>query len=175
MKNHVVSRDKSSQRRSASEGIARRFELFLTMQIPVLLLISALAILCAGCSRNSDSSDKNESHIQGDKRALAVFATNTAAGEIISAGNFLRDLQMQGRLPGISKDDHGDVKAKEVTLSDPEQYPISRTFHVEKKGDNSNSRFCYTFVRATKMSGWQLEKAWRENSEGQTVEEWPVK
>ena len=37
---------------------------------------------------------------------------NSTASATVEAGKFLRDLHEQGNLPGLSKDDHGELKAK---------------------------------------------------------------
>jgi len=143
----------------------------------VLILQFGIVILTGGCTKERDAGNllaKQPRGEENDPKAVAIFSTNIVAGEIISAGNFLRDLQLLGRLPGFTKGEHGNATAKEVTLSEPEQYPISRTFFATKVGDKSNSMYWYTFVRATKLSGWQLKKAWRTDAQGKEVEEFPV-
>src|SRR6266446_398213 len=124
--------------------------------------VSILAVLLlVGCSGS-----------RTEKKLLEMAVTNAATIETIAASDFLVGLHKQGRLPGDSKDDHGEVKCKDVPVSNPRQetYPISRTFDVVKNGGQST--YHYTVVRLSKGSEWQLQRAWRSDAKGDIVEEW---
>ncbi len=49
----------------------------------------------------------------------------------------------------------------------------SVTFLVNETGEAFTNH--YTLVRPDKGAAWRLDKAWRTNPRGRTVEEWPVK
>ena len=123
-------------------------------------VVLGVLLLATGCSSK-------------EKRVLDSFATNSVMTETVAAGNFLLGLHKQGRLPGDSKDEHGEVKSDNVPLSNSkETYPLSRAFHLVKKGDAATNH--YMVVRASKESGWELQRAWRTDSEGKIIEEWPT-
>jgi hypothetical protein len=105
---------------------------------------------------------------------LVSCASYKARTEAESGGDFLFRLHQKGQLPGDTKDDHGKVTCY-LSPRDLEQlvYPLSRTYQVVKKGDSSTNN--YTVVRLTKHSPWQLQRAWRTDSQGRVTEEWAVK
>ncbi len=127
-----------------------------------LLYIFALGIVSqlVGCSTNS-------SHV------LASISTNSVTAEIIAGGEFLRALQEQGRLVWVSKDDHGQMTTGEQPWSQFKEvkYPFSVTFYITKNGDSCTNH--YTVMRESKDAVWQLRKAWKTDSKGYTVKEWP--
>jgi hypothetical protein len=83
-----------------------------------------------------------------------------------AAKKFLKNLKENGQQPGWSKDDHGAFR------SYPEVSPDSVTFNLQKNGDSSI--YHYTVTRSSKDSPWKLQKAWRTDQSGQTIEEYPV-
>jgi len=94
-----------------------------------------------------------------------------------SGGEFLVGLHKKGLLPGDSKNSHGEMVSDRFTLPSSQakdvDYPFSQTFHWNVLGETFTNN--YTVVRTSKESAWQLQKAWRTDSAGQVVEEWPVK
>ncbi len=97
----------------------------------------------------------------------------TARREAESGGDFLVRLNQKGQLPGSARDDRGKISCylspkdlKEVN------YPLSRTYQVVKAGDSSTNN--YAIIRLRKHSGWQLQRAWRTDSQGSVTEEWVV-
>jgi hypothetical protein len=101
---------------------------------------------------------------------------NPIAREVVSAYNYLLDLHRQNRIPGDSKDMHGTIRPIELELTPPYvvKYPFFWTFYVHVNGEGSFTN-CYTVGRETGASVWHLQRAWRTDSEGQTVKEWPIK
>ena len=96
---------------------------------------------------------------------------------VSSAGNFFVDLKNQGRLPGISKGRHGKgasdgLFTSDSWLSQKIKYPFSLTFHIVFTGDTLTNH--YTMVLPSKDSSWRLQKAWRTDSKGHVIKEWPV-
>ena len=124
----------------------------------VVLLAAALCL--SGCSSTQS-------------RALHAAEKSPVTIEAASAGDFLLSLREQGQLPGVSKGEHGEIQF-DFSFPLPKQvaYPFSPTFQVSIKGRTFINH--YTVLREAKDSAWQLQKAWRTDLQGRTVEEWPV-
>lgn len=107
-------------------------------------------------------------------RALRAAKKNPVAIEAASGGDFLLGLREQSKLPGVPKDAHGDIRF-DFSFPLPEQvtYPFSPSFQVSIKGQTLINH--YTVLREAKDSPWQLQKAWRTDSQGRIVEELPVR
>jgi hypothetical protein len=92
----------------------------------------------------------------------------------IDAGEYLIGRLKEGKLPGISKDDHGSMVAANAKPHEgqTESYPLVRVIVLRKNGDTSE--YFYGVVRESAGAPWQLQKAWRANPEGKVVEEYPV-
>jgi hypothetical protein len=105
-----------------------------------------------------------------------VAKDSQAAKETAEAGNCLFDMHQQGKLPGDSKDMHGEMTSDMIPWSEvqsnQEVYPISRTFHVAITGESFTKN--YTLVKLSEVSSWQLKQAWRIDSDGH-ITEWPLK
>ena len=112
--------------------------------------------------------------ISGSAALLVSCASYTAKTQAKSGGDFLLRLHHRGELPGDSKDNHGKITCR-LSPSDLEQvsYPLSWTYQVVKTGDTSTNS--YTVMRLTRHSAWQLQRAWRTDSQGHVIEEWTVK
>jgi len=110
----------------------------------------------------------------GAASSLVSCASYTARTEAKSGGDFLFRLHQKSQLPGDTKDEHGKITCY---LSPTELgeiiYPLSRTYQVVKNGDSSTNN--YTIIRLTNNSHWQLQRAWRTDSQGRVTEEWAVK
>lgn len=81
---------------------------------------------------------------------------------------FFHGLKSEGRLPGWSKG--------ETTTFDGAfhfQPPDSATFEGEKRDDPS-SIYHYIIIRTSQDSPWKLQKAWRTDSTGKVLEEYPI-
>ena len=125
------------------------------------LVILMCGFLGSGCSSEKEQMRK-------------LMRTDPIALQVVSAGEFLKDMRDQGRLPGISKNEHGKIKTDQVSLdSEKELYPISNTFHFTKNG--SPFTYHYSVARPTEDESWQLQRAWRTDRDGRILEEWPVK
>jgi hypothetical protein len=85
-----------------------------------------------------------------------------------SAMIFLHSLQKKGCLPGWSKKDKVAGKTVDFHI----RLPDSGTCDVAKEGDSTI--YHYQFGRASKNSPWKLEKAWRTDKNGHTIEEYSV-
>jgi len=106
----------------------------------------------------------------GAASSLVGCASYTVKREAKSGGDFLIGLHKKSQLPGDTKDEHGKITCY-LSPTDLKQnsYPLSRTYQVVKKGDSSTNN--YTIIRLTKHSPWQLQRAWRTDSQGRVTEE----
>jgi hypothetical protein len=118
-------------------------------------------------------------------RSVGMVITNEIFLETGHAGEFLKKMHDDGNLPGVSKDDHGNFSSDEFTYlysnnvngivfsnAGTITYPLSRTFHLVKNGETSTNNFA--LVKNSKDSDWKLQRAWETDSNGQTIQEWPV-
>jgi hypothetical protein len=131
-----------------------------------------LLIFCS-CTHNGKlSSDAAEfCRLAGLAKNSDVWLETGTAHEV------LVQLHDQGKLPGDSKDAHGQVtcdipqlivsnKVVEMT------YPASRTFHVVITGETTTNN--YMLLKLSKDSSWKLQRAWEVDINGQVIKEWPV-
>ena len=123
-----------------------------------LIVVTTLAF--CGCSKHSPPT-----------LAENLQSKNSTASATVEAGKFLRDLHEQGNLPGLSKDDHGELKVKVSHFSETVHFPLSLTFQFTK---NVDSVCNYTVVRLSPSSAWRLVKAWQADAAGRTVKEFPT-
>jgi hypothetical protein len=123
------------------------------------ILIVVTALLLCGCLRRG-----------APPLAETLQSKNSVASFTSEAGKFLKGLHEQGRLPGLSKDEHGELKAKVSDFSGTAQFPLSRTFQFTK---NSDSVCNYAVERLSLSSDWRLVKAWQTDATGKTVKEFP--
>ena len=86
-----------------------------------------------------------------------------------SAKEFLRSLLKQDQLPGWSKDDQMDTTTAHYFYHFPNSITCDRLL---KKGDSSIYHF--ELARPSTESSWKLQKAWRTDENGQTLEEYPT-
>lgn len=90
---------------------------------------------------------------------------------IFDAQQYLVDLEKKRQLPGLP-DHHLDGYLSMIKKGDPDTYPLSLTFNVKIKNDVSI--YCYTVVCKSKGQSWKLQKAWRMDANGKTLEEYPI-
>ena len=129
------------------------------MKKTYILIVVTMLVLC-GCSKHS-----------APTLAENLQSKSSAASVTVEAGKFLKDLHERGRLPGLSKDDHGELKAKVSDFSETVRFPLSLTFQFTK---NSESIYLYTVERSSMSSDWRLIKAWQTDATGKTVKEFPM-
>ena len=124
-------------------------------------LILAVAVAICGCATN-----RSPAKIADDLSKLP------AASATLEAGEFLMGLRKQGRLPGLTKDDHGNISGEVPDDLNTVRYPFLRSFRITKRGDDST--YHYTVERESRTSTWQLRKAWRTGSAGTVLQEYPL-
>jgi RNA polymerase sigma factor (sigma-70 family) len=101
------------------------------------------------------------------------------------------ELRAQGRLPGVSKDERGDLMVgdartgadldlKTLTMPTPVKYPWQITINFTKVDFksraeyNSRPKYHYTFVKPSENGSWRLQRAWHTDTDGSFIEEFPV-
>ena len=84
--------------------------------------------------------------------------------DLEAAMQFPRRLKEKGQLPGWSKDDEGEAR---VSIT-----PGAVTLNIRK--DGNSSVYHYRVTRTSNASPWQLQKAWRTDQNGHTIEEYSV-
>ena len=99
-----------------------------------------------------------------------VYLKQTKVGPIMAESldtgiEFLEGLKKKGLLPGWTTGDKG-----RLAFSGP--YSNALTFTSSKNGDSFI--YHYTIARASKDSPWKLQRAWRTDKDGHTVQEYPV-
>lgn len=102
-----------------------------------------------------------------------MYLKRTSALPLVPEGSkpalkLLKDLKRKGRVPGWSRDDNGVTYLEAFSWPAPE----SVTFNLLKKGDSSI--YHYSIAHASKDAPWKLQKAWRTDGHGRTIEEYPV-
>ena len=85
------------------------------------------------------------------------------------AGRLLDRLKRNGQLPGWSKKDEFANGAETVQLRAPNCVSFDQ---VRKKGDSSV--YHYEFRRPSQDMPWRLQRAWRTDQNGHTVEQYPT-
>jgi len=75
----------------------------------------------------------------------------------------------------MTKDSYGTATTDNMPLSELKEatYPFSLTFNVVLIGDPFTNH--YTVMHATADAAWQLQRAWRTDTGGHTIVEWPTK
>jgi hypothetical protein len=88
----------------------------------------------------------------------------------IEAEKFFESLREHGTLPGWPLDEKGGSFMANAIAT--EAYPITGMYKVSKKGDPCV--YHYAIVKPSKEAVWKLQKAWRTDASGRTLEEYPV-
>jgi|ERR1035441_10450841 hypothetical protein len=74
------------------------------------------------------------------------------------------ELRDAGKLPGLARDDPGQVEAEAVPQTERVKYPVSVVLH--KKVEKDHSRLSYTLTKESRTNEWRLAKAWRTKPDG---------
>ena len=91
-----------------------------------------------------------------------------AKADAKSVATLLRSLKESGHLPGWSKDDQAVGKRANFFYSSA----LTGRFTARKIGDSSVYRF--QVIRASEDSPWKLQKAWRTDEDGKTIEDFTM-
>jgi RNA polymerase sigma factor (sigma-70 family) len=86
---------------------------------------------------------------------------------------YLHQLRIDGKLPGVQKDEQILLMFPRI-LTNAVTYPIVFDFQGRKENVAGPFPYHYTVTKTSPASGWQLQKAWRTDTNGRTVEEYSV-
>ena len=124
---------------------------------------------------------KTSNALSGLLGAVASVKSDVAKELMIrnaEAAQFLLQLRERNRLPGVSKDEHGQIYSEDFDLMVSNkivvvEYPMERIFHLVKDGSTSTNN--YVVLKESKDAEWKLQKAWEIDSNGQILQEWQIK
>lgn len=88
-----------------------------------------------------------------------------------SALKYLGHLLLKNQLPGASESEQ--AKNTHFDFHHTES-PYSDSVTIDTQFNNYSSLYHYTCVRTSNSGPWKLQKAWRTDSNGNTIEEYPV-
>jgi hypothetical protein len=88
----------------------------------------------------------------------------------IEAEKFLAGLGKAEQLAGLSDRPPGDLRAVKIDCSGT--FPFFQSFDFHKTGDSSV--YHYDVVQAFQNGPWKLQRAWRTDRNGKTIEEYPA-
>ncbi len=148
-----------------------------------LLLAAAVCLaavsLVAGCRKSAQelaeqkAIARHEQDVQR-KQALMNEVKGLDTDRISRGAGFLEMLHENGRLPGYSKDAHGNLRLeKPPTISRKGPYYWSLELRAFTQ-DAPPRNLYFVLVQTYSNSGFQLQKAWREDGSGKVVEEYPI-
>lgn len=152
-------------------------------QILSIAVVSVLALL-SGCGKSDQQSAEQQAIEKHEQKALQQKAADLefqkqlkvpGMGSTLEAGRFLVQLLESGHLPGAENAEKGAMLSPDsIYTPQSTNYPMSRTFNGQRKlgGPWENH---YTVAKTSADSPWQLQKAWRTDAQGNTVEEYPPK
>ena len=125
----------------------------------IFILIAVAVLGLVGCSKHNSPTQSS-----GTRETSLANATK-------GSGRFLYNLYEQGKLPGLPKTDHGELKTKVLGLPETVQFPFSQTYQLER-----NSGFIYNckVEKSSMSSSWRLIKAWETDAVGNAVKEFPI-
>jgi len=125
---------------------------------------------------NLETNVQLQTNIQTFAENIGRAFTNEITLETTAAGIVFKRLHDEGKIPGISKNEHGQFRCDfDFMISNrPVQvtYPAIITLRGLKEGTvNTNN---YTLIKQSKDAEWKLQRAWQADSNGETIQEWPI-
>lgn len=148
------------------------------------LRLSLAGILClavalvSGCRKSETKSAEREPQKFTQEQANQEFQKQLKVPgmrQTLDAGQFLAQLLESHRLPGAENVERGAMLSPaSVYTPQSTNYPMSREFNGQRKlgGPWENH---YIVAKKSADSPWQLQRAWRTDAQGNTVEEYPVR
>lgn len=142
-------------------------------KVSILAIILMLVAFCSCKKSNKKLSEEVSSFTNLAEKAR----TSEVVIETGEAQNALKQLHLQGRLPGDSQNEHEQLTCDLPKLIVSNQvvkmtYPASRTFHLVHVGKTITNN--YTLIKRSGNSEWKLQRAWQTDSNGQVVQRWPI-
>lgn len=137
-------------------------------------LLCVMLVLGGSLFALSATASSTEVPVSTIKTKVFPALTNSVVLKIDAAADYLKDLKKLDRLPGVSTNIASHVTTGGLPVSDLKElrYPFSVTFLVSFSGQTFTNH--YTAMQPEAAAAWQLKRAWRTDSRGRTVKEWPV-
>lgn len=88
-----------------------------------------------------------------------------------SAIKYLAHLKHKNQLPGAPENAHGKTTHFDIHHTSP---PYLDSITIDTKFNNHPSLYHYSCVRTSQNGSWKLQKAWRTDSHGKTIEEYSI-
>ena len=121
-------------------------------------------------------------HTEFPTNAVQQFV-QTSGGAISMEGvKFITSLKLKGQLPGIVSNTPAQMEIPWISFDRPGStahysntnlsFPVSLTLTVH--ANDVNERYHYTVTKAAETNEWQLQKAWRADTNGIILNEYPV-
>lgn len=102
--------------------------------------------------------------------ALASSCASTRNGDTpyerlaMEAIHRFGELRQAGKLPGLTKDEHGNVETEAIPESEHVTYPVGVILNMTTKAQES--RYGYSFTKDSEAAQWRLTRAWRVGGDG---------
>jgi hypothetical protein len=102
-----------------------------------------------------------------------MYLKRTSIGPLFPEGStaalaLLKDLKKKGQVPGWAKNDNQAYSLEAFSYPDPQSLILSLV------KDGNSSIYKYTVTQISEASPWKLQKAWRTDQAGSTVEEYSL-
>jgi RNA polymerase sigma factor (sigma-70 family) len=148
-------------------------------------IVASVVVLAAAGTATVTVKHFTQKRVESPEDVIKRLGPNSGGALSMEAVDFLIKLKKESQLPGYPKDEHGTIQIPIPGLSldsnriwhfsdtNVETYPVSRTLHASKNNDGHFVYF-YTVIKASETNAWQLQKAWRTDTNGQVVGEFPV-
>jgi len=117
-----------------------------------------------GCHKS-----KEEKQEEVEKAEYQAYMKIPAAASTAESGGYLVKLFKSGKLPGAEKLSGLTAPNAKIQTTN---YPMSRAWTQKIQNDNFVNNYIVT--KSSADDPWQLERAWRTDSNGVVVEEFPL-
>lgn len=139
---------------------------------------SLVVLLTISCEKRNGQIEQTKMFATNFIEKVNVIATNELYDEIEQASFVMHEMQKQDLLPGVTNGEHGTISSDDYRLMESNElvkveYPLTQTFRLLKNGETSTNN--YAFERLSKNSRWVLRRAWKTDSNGVVIIEWPIK
>jgi RNA polymerase sigma factor (sigma-70 family) len=121
-------------------------------------------------------------HVNSTDAAIQKFVQTPGGAISMEALNFIGSLKHKGQLPGILSNTPAGTEIPWISFDHPGgtahylntnlTFPVTLTLTVH--ANDANDRYHYTVAKAAKTGEWQLQKAWRTDTNGVILNEYPV-
>jgi hypothetical protein len=140
----------------------------------------AVAILGPGCRQKSSREMAEQKALarhereEQQRQAFVKLMRQGGMARMSKGAQFLVGLARNGRLPGLSANEHGQLRLdKPPEMSAKGPYFFSEELHVIAEGSPPR-HYRYVVVQTYSNSDFQVQRAWRADPSGKVIETYPV-